>query len=226
MSIVVYIAPDVPLPTAVEQRWLSQMPPQRRAQMRGWAVADRHRSLVAAQLLRRGLAGTGMAAPLQKLRYDARGKPGFDAGVRVSISHCPGRVVCALSRAADIGIDVETIQAATAFEFPSYFDLRECDWAGASSRRFHALWTRKEAIAKAAGNKGLAAMRDIRLDPHRGTARYAGERWWTVALPVGPRHIAHLAARGQRPRVSVHRLSARALEDGSVGGQSDFLQER
>lgn len=227
MSVSVFIAFELALSPSLEEFWLSQLPLERQARIRSWPdAAMRHRSLVATRLLQLGLSQAGFPLRLKDLRYAADGKPAFDGAVRFSLSHCENRVACAVAPGVDVGIDVEAVGAVSAMEFPSYFNADERAWAGASARRFCVLWTRKEAVAKAAGSQGLRAMRHIDLSVGQGVARHAGKRWSTVAVPAGRGHVAHVAVNGSRPRVSVHRVRRRTLEAGWHRGQSGFLQER
>jgi hypothetical protein len=56
------------------------------------------------------------------------------------------------------------------------------------------LWTRKEAIAKAAGTLGLRQLPQFEvLDTYTDVA---GRRWSTSLLPLGPDHLGHLAGPG------------------------------
>lgn len=227
MSVAVFIAPELDLSPALERAWLGLLPASRQAQVVGWQDrAARHRSLLGTRLLALALERLGLRARLGTLHYGEGGKPALDGSVKLSISHCEGRVVCSVASAVEVGIDVEAIGSTSASAFPSYFSAGERGWAGDSARRFCVLWTRKEAVAKACGSRGLAAMPDIHLHPGGCVALHEGRRWSTMALPVGPGHVAHLAVGGSRPRVAVHRLRRSLLESRWADGQSDFLQQR
>ena len=128
----------------------------------------------------------GRAGPLAR-------PPRLDLPLDFSLSHCEGRVVCALSTRGAVGVDVEALGPLRAAAFPLYLNAAERAWAGGSARRFYAVWTRKEAVAKAAGTAGLAALPRIDTSRHAQGARFEGRLWHTPSVPVGPGHVAHLA---------------------------------
>jgi 4'-phosphopantetheinyl transferase len=150
------------------------------------------------RLLRLALvdAGLGEAAGAQ-LAPTPRGRPRLAPPADCSLSHCAGCVICALSTDGAVGVDVEDFTDATADLFPTYLDDRERNWAGSDPSRFLSVWTRKEAVAKAAGDEGLAAVRRVALDPAGCTAVLDGRVFRTAPLAVGPDHVAHVAHPGE-----------------------------
>lgn len=193
MKHVVQIVEETALSPALEAAWLRDLPASRRREIMNWPDAPaRHRTLLGSRLLRDGLRRFGYpAGSLAGLRYSGHGKPTLDLPIDFSLSHCVGRIVCALSTGGPVGVDVEPIGALTAAEFGHYFAADERAWAGDDPQRFCALWTRKEAVVKAAGVRGLAAMRDVRIDHDQ--AFHAGTRWHTAPIPVDRGFSAHVA---------------------------------
>ena len=193
MTPIVQIVEETVLPAALEAEWQAGLPAERRAQLAEWPeAAARHRSLLGSRLLRDGLKRLGFAAgSLASLRYSRHGKPALDLPVHFSLAHCVGRVVCALSTAGPVGVDIEPIGELTAAQFGKYLTAEERAWAGVDPRRFYSLWTRKEAVVKAAGSRGLADMGEVRID--RGGATLAGMRWHTAAVAVDRGFVAHVA---------------------------------
>lgn len=127
---------------------------------------DRARFLVGAALLRLAVAGC-VAVDAGDLRVDRRcprcgaqhGKPRVPdhPELDVSVSHAGEQVAVALARGPRVGVDVERIRdvdagdlARTAFSGDEAAELAALP-AGERVAAFHALWTRKEAIAKALG---------------------------------------------------------------------------
>ncbi len=214
MPISVLIANDSVLPVALEAAWMAALPPIRRTQMARWPSARaRHRSLIASRLLCEGLRQFGhRGALLASLRYTPRGRPTLDLPIDFSISHCEGRVVCAVSTDGPIGVDVEAIGALTAEDFPRFLNDGERAWAGRDPRRFYAVWTRKEAVAKAAGADSLAQLRDIDTRPAGEGAAFAGQVWQTSALEMGSAHVAHLALRDRHAPWCATQVSRAWLE--------------
>ena len=184
MSHLIQVIEETPLPAPLEAVWLGELPAARRAALHGWPDAPaRHRSLLGSRLLRDGLRLLGFPADsLAGLRYAAHGKPSLDLPVEFSLAHCVGRIVCAISTTGPIGVDVEPIGTLGAAEFRNYLSEEERAWAGDDPERFCALWTQKEAIVKAAGTRGIAAMRDVRIAD-----------WHTAPIFVGRGYCAHVA---------------------------------
>lgn len=195
-TLLVRFTEETALPAGLEAEWLSGLPATRRAQLAGVAQApDRHRSLIGSRLLRDGLRHLGFAADsLAGLRYAPHGKPSLDVPVAVSFSHCQGLIACALSTDGPVGVDVEPVGSLTAAEFPHFLGADERAWAGDDPRRFCSLWTRKEAVVKAAGSSGLAQLHAVRLD--RDGASFAGSRWHTMPIEMACGFVAHVAQAG------------------------------
>jgi 4'-phosphopantetheinyl transferase len=140
--------------------------------------ADRDIYLVAHALTRRML-GRLIGVPSDTLEFAAgeHGRPeivGPDAarGFRFNLSHTHGLVACAVTRAVDIGVDVEYAErrvdilgvARQVFSPVEVAGLAALSGA-AQRERFFELWTLKEAYIKAIG-KGLSApLRSITFDP-------------------------------------------------------------
>src|SRR4051812_33939918 len=99
MCISVLIAPDFALSPALESCWLDQLPPTRRTDLHRWPDARaRHRSLLGHRLLGEGLRRLGhTGAVLASLRHPVHARPTLDLPVEFSVSHCEGRILCALS---------------------------------------------------------------------------------------------------------------------------------
>jgi len=184
----------VTLPPALERRWLAALSPARQTQLLGWPDARaRHRSLLGSRLLLYGLRAWGFAPQsLQSLHHPPQGKPTLDLPVDFSLSHCEGRVLCALSAIGAIGVDVEsTTESMRAVDFRRYLSEAERYWAGDDPQRFYSLWTRKEAVVKATGS-GLARLHEVQTTEDC-RARFDKRLWHTPAVSVGSQHVAHLA---------------------------------
>ncbi|GAA1313821.1 4'-phosphopantetheinyl transferase family protein [Saccharothrix xinjiangensis] len=106
----------------------------------------------------------------------ANGKPRLaePRGVHFSVSHSGDRVVVALSRGADVGVDVEE----TGPVDPRAAELAGCP-AGAG---FHLAWARKEAVLKATGHGLSVPPAAVRLSPPDEPPRLLG---WSGPEPLG-----------------------------------------
>ena len=204
VMITVLATDEIALQPALESAWLSALPAARRAQLERWPDSGaRHRSLLGSRLLREGLLRLGQPADvLRRLSYTTYGKPTIDLPVDFSLSHCAGRILCALSTRGPVGVDIEQIRELTGAEFRLYLTGQERIWAGDSPERFFSLWTRKEAVVKAACTRGLAELCSVRIDGDRATV--AGRSWYTAALRVDQGYAAHIA--------HAHPLSAPVIE--------------
>ncbi len=193
MTIIIQSEEETELPATLERAWLRDLPDARRIELEGWPdTRARQRSLLGSRLLRAGLRQLGFPDDsLASLRYPPHGKPALDLPVHFSLSHCAGRVLCALSRSASVGVDIEPVGTINAAEFRRYLTAGERAWAGDDPRRFASLWTRKEAVVKAAGAQGLAQLHEVRIDGD--DVSLAGSRWHTAPLPVDPGYAAHVA---------------------------------
>ncbi|MDO9314984.1 MAG: 4'-phosphopantetheinyl transferase superfamily protein [Burkholderiaceae bacterium] len=214
MSVSVLITSEfIPSPM-MEAEWLAGLPTLRRAELARWPDHRARRlSLLGSRLLAAGLVRLGFCADgLSSLRYLPQSRPTVDLPVDFSLSHCEGRIVCALSTSGRVGIDVERLGDLTAGDFPLYLSAAERAWAGTSAQRFYSVWTRKEAVAKAAGSGGLrdVARVDTSMAEHR--AALAGRLWHTPPVPVGRAHIAHLALEDEPCELTVRYISSRELE--------------
>lgn len=204
MSLIVLALSEFAVTPVQRAAWRDALPSARRS-------AD-DRSLLGNRLLRLGLLRLGFpASAMAGLRYPDIGKPRLALPIDFSIAHCDGQVLCALSSDEPVGIDIEALGTQSAASFRLYLDDTERRWAGEDPHRFYTLWTRKEAVIKAADGAGLRELAEVRLDPEGDTAELAGARWHTVPLAVGDRFVAHLARRDRTPVPVVERISRETL---------------
>jgi len=198
----------------LEAEWLGQLPLARRAQLVGRRDGRaRLRSLLGSRLLAAGLRRLGYQPnALASLRHLPGSRPSLDVPVDFSLSHCDGRVVCALSTRGPVGIDVERLGCLVAGDFRLYLNQDERAWAGQSSSRFYSVWTRKEAVAKAAGSRGLRDVAEVDTRALAPRAALAGRLWRTPEVPVGPEHVAHLALADEPDELTFEYLDRQALE--------------
>lgn len=182
--------------------------------------SDRDIYLVAHALVRRMLARIAGAAP-ESFGFVAgeHGRPEISAPelartLRFNLSHTRGLVACAVTRAADIGVDVEYVErkvevmsVANHVFSPVEVDGLLALSGEAQRERFFELWTLKEAYIKAIG-KGLSApLRAITFDPAGPdpvSIRFGPEvadddaRWCLRRFEVGSAHRLALALAAER----------------------------
>jgi 4'-phosphopantetheinyl transferase len=149
--------------------------------------------------------GSGLPGDLV-LVLGPQGKPRLADGspLRFNVSHSDGLVLVALSRDAEVGVDVERVR-----EVPSMDTVvghffgeaeRECFDGlppGGQLEGFFQAWVRKEAVVKARGD-GLAAVADVDVREDAGGGLRCG-RWHVADLAVRDGYCAAVAA--DRPAI-------------------------
>jgi 4'-phosphopantetheinyl transferase len=144
--------------------WLSGDEQRRAARLR--MERDRARWIVARARLREQLAGRLLIAPQDvTLAYGPLGKPMLAhpwaaSGWRFSVSHSKDTAAYAFSRHCEVGVDIEVLQPVPEADriVELYFPERErTHYASLARERrpleFARAWTRKEAVAKALGDR-------------------------------------------------------------------------
>jgi len=116
-----------------------------------------------------------------------------DASLHFSLSHCRGMALCAVSRGGAVGVDVEFFDPALAERAVAeeVFCREELVWVGDSPERFFRMWTVKEAIFKAAGERWSEAWRLRSALPDLLNGDRVEER------RLSPTHMAAVAAYGR-----------------------------
>lgn len=135
---------------------------------------DRQQRILGKILLQKGLKNAGFSEDLSEMQFTDLHKPFFANGPHFNISHTAGCVVCVLSVAGPVGIDVEKIRPVATKDFQQVFTPEE--WkrieslpGDAGLHQFFRLWTKKEAVIKADG-RGMYLpleaidVRDVRVE--------------------------------------------------------------
>jgi 4'-phosphopantetheinyl transferase len=186
----------------------------------------RARFIVAHALLRVILARYTRGAPRDLVfATDEFGKPALmqpACDFHFNLAHSEHLALCAITRAAPIGVDVEFVkplenldELAARFFAPREIAALRALPADQRARGFYACWTRKEAYLKALG-KGLRAPLDqfaVSLAPDeparvvwaRDDPR-AAEEWSLRALDPAPGYVGALATRARVEAVQCWRL--------------------
>jgi len=180
---------------------------ERAARMRAGAPRD---EFVAGRGCLRWLLGAvvGVRPECVELELGPHGKPELAAGgVWFNVAHSRGMVLIAVSRAGEVGVDVEWVDAAIeAREIAEGsfhpLDVARIAGAAAGSERaaeFYRCWTRKEAVAKADGRGltlALAGFATGADDMSEQTVEVPGvpEPFFVRGIEVGSGHLGALAA--------------------------------
>ena len=184
---------------------------------------DREHFIVARGVLREILSRyLGLAPGQLGFCYNAYGKPALDSTIgtdmlRFNLSHSHGLALYAITRAREVGVDLEQVRPDFACEqiARQFFSTREVAAlrrlpAGMKVAGFFNCWTRKEAYIKARG-EGLALPLDgfaVSLTPGEPAALLTSQefepegRWSLRALDPGPGYVAALAVEGHDWRLN------------------------
>lgn len=118
-------------------------------------------------------------------------------GFALSLSRSEDAAMCAVSRGAPVGIDVERLRS-----WPELDEMAALIDHGAAqdAQGLLELWTRKEALAKAMGTGLPDDVRLLRVPQQHVEAgswlREAG--WLWIGCPCEPGHVASLVVRSER----------------------------
>ncbi|WP_406125290.1 4'-phosphopantetheinyl transferase superfamily protein [Streptomyces canus] len=175
---------------------------------------DRRRFIVAHGALRLILAGC-LDVPPEELRLQRgrHGKPRLagSSDLRFSLSHSGELALVAVTRHREVGVDVDRLRPGLPVEpfterfFPASDARFVAAAAGPTERaaRFLRLWTRKEAVVKAAGARlvqglGLTVLTDAESDADvvRDPSGQIPGAWSVCDLPVPDGCLAALAVAG------------------------------
>jgi 4'-phosphopantetheinyl transferase len=203
--------------------WLS---PEERARYARFVFArDRRDFAVAHALVRRALSAQVQRPPREwRFVSGSRGKPLLDGDVAArtqlsfNLAHTDGLVACAITRDADVGIDVETIDRdADAVQLARHYfspvEIAEIERCAEEDRqtRFIEIWTLKEAYVKAVGD-GLSYALDTfgfvfegsALLHFRSTDPVESASWRFALLAPSDRHRMAVAVRNRSRSARLH----------------------
>lgn len=180
------------------------LPSAERARAEHFAFERDRRNYLATRVMVRRLLSRYADVPPEywRFRANAYGRPEVVSPTNAqwlhfNLSHTATRVVCAITRCPQVGIDVESrVPAEFASIAEAFFSPLEVSWMGeaqdlhAARQRFLQLWTLKEAYVKAIGTGLSSALNEFsvlpvgdrlaRLAEPRATAstpKWAFQRW-------------------------------------------------
>jgi 4'-phosphopantetheinyl transferase len=157
-------------------RWLGELPLAKRMGVARASPASTIATLAGIDLLAHALKATG-AEPraIATLVYSEKGKPLLPGGPPFSISHTKTLAVCVVAPGCRVGIDVELAARVRLETLRRVATAEEIALVGSLPEGPAKLWTRKEAVLKAAGATVFEAANVV----VRATdAEFSGERWF------------------------------------------------
>ncbi|MGE5612115.1 MAG: 4'-phosphopantetheinyl transferase family protein [Bacillota bacterium] len=182
---------------------------------------DKARYTIAHGLLRILLSSYAGCDPARlRFRSTRSGKPALcepQSATRFhfSISHSGDLFTCAVTSGGEIGIDIEQVRSDIDFDAIArrFFSLKEAALlnrlhAQEKEDTFFALWTCKEAIAKALGT-GLSLELgdcDVALPPTAGTVTVCTghSKWHLMRVPLAVGYAAAIAVASESSDLRVH----------------------
>jgi len=180
--------PEV-LQSHINQRQLLQ---DKACSIQGWL-------LLKACLRDRGLKSDDI---LEDIQFNTFGKPYFKKSrlidatldVHFNFSHSETKVVCAVSKTHDIGVDIEKIAIFDSSLLPAYFSHDEIDFvtqANSPEDAFFSLWTKKEALLKCVGI-GITHIELANLEVLNNTIIYQQKPYRFYEIDAGHLYMAHV----------------------------------
>lgn len=151
------------------ERWISELAVDKQAAIRRLVnMSDRMASLVASRLLKKCAFDEKVSDfQLCDIHYPEAGKPCWQSRngkwLDFNISHSDNLVLVAVSRTVKVGVDAEIIRELKNLNFKMVMTPEELSHIKARPEQFFELWSKKEAIVKAANTTGIARMRDVIL---------------------------------------------------------------
>lgn len=147
--------------------------------------ADQIASLLGLLLLEKTARDEGVAGfRLGDINYPRTGKPvwcsNHDTEFDFNISHSSGLVLVAASRTLKLGVDAEKIRHLKNMSFRRVLTADELQAIENDPALFFTLWSRKEAVVKAADTAGISRMHDVELTADR--AMLDGKIWFISDL--------------------------------------------
>ena len=179
--------------TELIHRWSEELPTQKQQQIRQLRQQnDQVLSLAGLQLLKMALpAFSDNPFTLKQLCFPNRGKP-FIAGelegkIDFNISHSADIVCCVISDNMKVGIDIEVQRAVKPATMNKYLSPRSSEAGNTEEddiKHFFDVWTKNEAIIKAANHGSIYNMNEICFEPD--TALYQEQRWHFYPVNIHP----------------------------------------
>ena len=156
---------------------------------------DRQARLFGRLLLLEGLKSFGYDySNLNCISYNEFGRLFINDQVDFNISHSNEYVICSITNAGRVGVDIERIKPFDISEIDQYMTLKELEeihTASDSCREFYKYWTSKESILKADGRGLSASLREMTLNLNK--AIFQGQNWFLRQVNIDPDYSCHLA---------------------------------
>ncbi len=131
---------------------------------------------------------------LSDVRYPDTGKPFWKNNndyFDFNISHSGNLIVIVASAALKVGVDVEQIRHLKRLSFKRIMSAEELAEIQQTPVLFFDLWSKKEAVVKAADTVGLARMSDVSLK--QNMAALDEEQWYLKSINLDDQYAINMA---------------------------------
>jgi len=178
-------------------QWLSELSLQKKASIqRLLHNSNQMISLLGLRLLKMCAQDEGVNDfQLSDVQYPDTGKPywtknnayNFD----FNISHSDNLILIAVSKTVKVGVDVEKVRELKRLNFKMVMLPDELTDIHEAPSLFFDLWSKKEAVVKAADTAGLARMRDVKLSKNQAILDETA--WYLKSIDLDDQYAIHLA---------------------------------
>ncbi|VAW52644.1 hypothetical protein MNBD_GAMMA06-1171 [hydrothermal vent metagenome] len=179
------------------EQWLAALSAEKQAAVQQLLhYNNRVTSLLGLYLLNRCASDEGVSNfKLCDVQYPDTGKPFWQQGnffYDFNISHSANFIIVAASTTLKVGIDVEQIKILKNLNFKRIMSADELAKIQKTPSSFFDLWTKKEAVVKAANTTGLARMGAVELK--QDSATLDGEEWHLKKINLDDEYVINLAS--------------------------------
>lgn len=170
--------------------WVKELPKIKQKQVKRLRQQnDQLLSLAGLQLLKIGISEvSGKLFTLDQLRFPEKAKPFLAGNIDFNISHSGDVVCCVISDSTKVGIDLELQRNVTPATMNKFLDESVDSLDNTPNKsmkyRFFDIWTKNEAIIKAANHGSIYNMHDIQHEKAGGY--YQNHFWYTYPVDIVP----------------------------------------
>lgn len=147
----------------------------------------------------------GCQVPPDQLQYTSEGKPYLPgAPFHFSSTHSYPLVLCAMQPDGLVGIDTEPLRPVPIDDLTDYFTADEQAIISASADANHELlklWSRKEAVLKAAGQGIFQPLDEIEVIENEIT--FNGRAYFLHTIDLDPGYVVHVATSEKDQEIQV-----------------------
>ena len=202
--------------------WVEEIPEIKQQQVKRLRQqSDQVLSLAGLQLLKIGISElSGIPFSLAQLQFPASSKPFIEGNIDFNISHSGDVVCCVISDSDKVGIDLELQRDVTPATMNKYLnetaDTLKDSAEENKKQLFFDIWTKNEAIIKAANRGSIYNMLDIKHE--KGASHYQNEFWYTYPVDIVPaddnnEYTCHIACSEPVDSHAIKQLTAKQIHN-------------